>query len=308
MNNFIKLFSIILTSSFLVFLPATYAQSSKLKIPNFGAGNEKLVSEKHSDLDFSGPYKYGEYVPIANNPVIINTEMNGAAVVVLPGCTGVQSYVEKDLKRWSDLFLREGFVVVVANTTSAPRPKKNCGKQNTQSASRAVKDVYDAVKAASEVEGVDDKNVFVIGFSLGAMNGAKSIWEKNVKVAKATGLVIPAGVIGLYGGCKYGSGSAKTFVYKDTRVPLLWLMGSKDTESPPSSCGAVKKISKTNTLSSHHLYKGATHCWDCQELDGFKKRAGNGKQVIYKFNKDVTADSEKRALTFIHSVIAANVK
>ena len=296
-------FIVVATALFFLFqAESTFAK--QFEIPKFESGSSKLVKEKFADLSFTGPFSKGQEFSVADNPILLPPSMSGAAVVIVPGCTGVQSYNENDMLRWSEVFLAEGYVVTIVNPTISPRPKKNCGGKKSQSASRGVKDIYDAVTAAASIDGVDKTKIFVIGFSLGAQNGAKAIWQKNIDVAVKNELATPAGVIGIYGGCQYGDGRpSKKYVYKDTILPLLWLMGGKDTEAPPKSCRVLKAINKKNKLSQSHLYKGATHCWDCKGLDGFKKKAGNGDPVIYKFDAEVTKDSEKRALSFISSIL-----
>ena len=81
--------------------------------------------------------------------------------MIISSCAGIHYKSALDLKRWNALFLSKGFVTTVVNTTSYPR-KKNCGRKKTQTPSRGVKDIYDATRFISKVEGVSKNKIFVI--------------------------------------------------------------------------------------------------------------------------------------------------
>ena len=50
-----------------------------------------------------------------------------------------------------------------------------------------------------------------------------------------------------------------------------------------------------------HIYPNVCHCWDCKGNDGFSKISGNGQRVTYRYDSQVTADSERRVLEFFDS-------
>jgi dienelactone hydrolase len=294
-NYFFTLLFFVLANSF------TYAKS--IKIPNYGNGGSgfnKTITESTSDLTFKTPELGNENSDINNNPIYFPKDING----IVPSCAGIHYKSALDLKRWNGLFLSKGFVTAVVNTTSYPR-KKNCGRKKTQTPSRGVKDIYDATRFISKVEGVSKNKIFVIGFSLGAMNGAKSIWSKNAKLALKEGEILPAGVAGLYGGCKYGNKNkiTKKYLFPDLDRPILWLMGEDDKEAPAKDCKVVKVIKEKNKLSDYYIYKNATHCWDCKASNGFTKKVGNGNVVTYLYNEKATSDSEERVLAFFNKII-----
>ena len=291
---------------FIIFLFShniTYAKS--LKIPNYGNGGSginKTVTEKTPDLIFKAPKLGNENSDVRNNPIYFPKDMNGSAVVIVSSCAGIHYKAALDIKRWNALFLSNGFATTVVNTTSYPR-KKNCGRKKTQSPSRGIKDIYDATRNISKVEGVNINKIFVIGFSLGAMNGAKSIWTENTKLALKEGEILPAAVAGLYGGCSYGAKITKRYLFQDLGRPILWLMGEDDKESPASDCEVVKVIKEKNELSDYHIYENVTHCWDCEASNGFTKKAGNGNLVTYLYSEKATLDSERRVLAFFKKII-----
>ena len=302
MLNFKNKFFILLL--FVLSNNITYAKS--IKIPNYGNGGSgfnKTVTESTSDLTFKTPELGTESSDVNNNPIYFPKNINGSAIVIVSSCAGIHYKSAQDLKRWNALFLSKGYVTAVVNTSSYPR-KKNCGRKKTQSPSRGVKDIYDATRSISKVQGVNKDKIFVIGFSLGAMNGAKSIWSKNAKLALKEGEILPAAVAGLYGGCKYGRKNKKTkkFLFPDLDRPVLWLMGEDDNEAPAKDCKVVKVIKEKNKLSDYHIYKNATHCWDCKASNGFTKKVGNGNVVTYIYNEKATSDSEERVLAFFNKI------
>lgn len=54
-----------------------------------------------------------------------------------------------------------------------------------------------------------------------------------------------------------------------------------------------------------HTYPGATHCWDCQNLDGFRKTDFTGTAVEYRYDREVFKDSAERMFAFINQSAAA---
>ena len=117
-------------------------------------------------------------------------------------------------------------------------------------------------------------------------------------------MILPAGVTGLYGGCKYGNKNkiTKKYRFPDLDRPVLWLMGEDDNEAPAKDCKVVKVIKEKNKLSDYHIYKNATHCWDCKASNGFTKKVGNGNVVTYIYNEKATSDSEERVLAFFNKI------
>ena len=79
-------------------------------------------------------------------------------------------------------------------------------------------------------------------------------------------------------------------------------MGEDDNEAPAKDCKVVKVIKEKNKLSDYHIYKNATHCWDCKASNGFTKKVGNGNVVTYIYNEKVTSDSEERILAFFNKI------
>jgi dienelactone hydrolase len=125
----------------------------------------------------------------------------------------------------------------------------------------------------------------------------------SVEVAKGypTGSRFGA-VVSLYGGCS----GASLYLRMDTDRPLLALMGELDNETPAFGCIYVLENLRTQGAPVEwHVYPAATHCWDCRSLHNLSKRDWRGQTVVYRYDRDITEDSVKRAFAFLGRRMAA---
>lgn len=218
------------------------------------------------------------------------------AVILLHSCAGITPRNKNDLIRWGKLLIDNGYAVLTLDHLKPRGVKRNCGKRRPIGRSQLVKDVYQAASYLGTIPEIDQNRIFTLGFSLGAMTGG-SVASANFYAKYGQDSPKPRAVAGLYGGC-YGS---DRWLEPDADIPVLWLVGAKDTESPPNSCSGSVKSLESKGLISFHLYPDATHCWDCRSLNGYSKTAGNGNSVTYRYNSNVTKDSEQRVLKFFKS-------
>jgi len=81
-------------------------------------------------------------------------------------------------------------------------------------------------------------------------------------------------------------------------------MGDRDTETPPDECTSrLEPVKGSGGPVEWHTYPGATHCWDCQNLNGFRKTDFRGTSVEYKYDRDVTKDSADRMFAFFQKAL-----
>jgi dienelactone hydrolase len=223
-----------------------------------------------------------------------NAEKVGA-VIILHSCGGIRSKNSHDLARWGKLLLENNYAVLVIDHLGPRDIKDNCGRGRRLGSTGLKKDVYKALKFLNDQSSIDKSRIFTLGFSLGAMtSGALASPDKYTAENKFPRL---RAVAGLYGGCYTG----ESWLGPSGDIPVLWLVGGQDTESPPNSCGGAVSALKDKGLMTFHLYPNATHCWDCAALDGFGKSAGNGSFTVYKYDAEATKDSEQRVLNFFNS-------
>lgn len=263
-------------------------------------GREATIGE---DLKFSNSAVAFESSASIRNAVFLPSKKSqspGPGLVLLPACSGIHARSEGDLKIWTKIFVDAGYTVLVVDHYQPRGAGKNCsGSRNrTVAEGRMVKDLYDAVEHLSTIPGVDKNRIFTFGFSLGTMVGGLAA-SQDVYKQVAAGRLRPRAVGGLYGGCDYGRGG--NYLFNDTDIPVIWLMGDNDPETPADRCIPTLKNIEKKIKVDWHVYPGATHCWDCKELDGFSKIAANGSPVTYQYDEQITKDSIRRSLDFFNS-------
>jgi dienelactone hydrolase len=263
-------------------------------------GREATIGE---DLKFSATAEEFKWSSHVRNAVFLpsaKSDLPSPGMVLLPSCAGIHARSETDLKVWIKAFVDAGYTVLVVDHYQPRNAGKNCSgsRYRTVAAGRMVKDLYDAFEHLSKMPGVDKNRIFTFGLSLGTRVGGLAA-SQDVYEQVAKGRLRPRAVGGLYGGCDYGRGG--NYLFGDTNIPIIWLMGSNDPESPADRCTTTLKKIEKKVKVEWHIYEGATHCWDCKELDGFTKTAGNGNRVTYHYNEAVTLDSIKRSIDFYNS-------
>ena len=114
----------------------------------------------------------------------------------------------------------------------------------------------------------------------------------------------------MYPGCFTITTPARTFEVFNPPVaqPLLVLMGSADTETPPADCvPKLQAAQQAGAPITFHVYDNATHCWDCKFADGFSKIDIRGNRVSYRYDEAITRDTMERIFAFF-AMAAADAK
>ncbi len=256
----------------------------------------------HPDLTYKTQLATG-----ISNRIFQPGTSNSGAVLFLPSCSSVQHFNSLDIrKNWVNLLVENGYTVAVTDYNegrSASRPW-NCGKKKHLSHSRLVRDVYNGVQALAGIPGIDKDKVFTVGTSLGAQIGASALDVRYVKQAEKVGWIVARAHVGLYGGCSYPS---QTYLSKKITRPVLWMSASDDVEVG-EGCNSwlFNSIRKQLPESEFVMYDGATHCWDCRQLNGYKKKTYYGVQM-YRFDEKVTIDSQNAVLTFLGKFMSDSI-
>lgn len=252
-------------------------------------------------LKFKKPKEYSKFSRINNAVFLPSKELTKPipAVIILPSCDGIKKNSVASYNRWTKVFLENGYAVLtVDHYQKRGGQEYGCIWQKRKvTETQLVRDLHDAVEYLSTIPNIDKNRIFSIGFSLGAMtNGLAASQKQYDRLIKNKPR--PRAVAGLYGACHYND--IVFFLYPDTSINLIWLMGGKDVATPASDCTEVlKKIKKLNKVKvSSHIYPNATHCWDCKTKRGLKDLGHGG---VYVYDEKVTKDSEQRVLSFFGS-------
>lgn len=227
----------------------------------------------------------------------INKSEKHGVVIILHTCAGMTYYLQLELLRWGKFLLENNYAIFVIDHLGPRKVSRNCWNNGrTLGSSVLLKDVYSAIGFITEHPAIDKSRIFTVGFSLGAMTGGALASPGRYKQL-GNNVPRPRAVAGLYGGCYF----KERWLERDGDIPVLWLVGGKDLETPPDSCSSAVKSLEKKGLMTFHEYPNATHCWDCSNLNGWTKKAGNGKTVTYKYDPEATKDSEQRVLNFFNS-------
>lgn len=220
------------------------------------------------------------------------------ALVLMHQCSGLNAAVTA----WARRAVAHGYVVLLVDSLRPRNVESVCfGPQSGVNFFRGARDALQAARHLRRRDYVDRNRVGLVGFSWGAMVGLLASSSHYIgALGFESGF---AAVASFYPGCFRAIPNGRPpydLVNPDITQPLLVLMGDADTETPASECLDRLEVLKRNGAPvDWHLYEGATHCWDCQQLDGFKKTDVRGHRVEYKFRQDVTEDSERRLFEFL---------
>ncbi len=226
-----------------------------------------------------------------------------AAFVIMHQCSGPKLAVLS----WARKALERQYAVLIVDSLGPRGVDSVCyGPKAGVNLFRGVRDALQAAEHLRRQPFVDRDRVALVGFSWGASVGLMAASRHYVKALQAgEGF---AAIASFYPQC------ARIFppngrppldvINKDIARPLLVLMGEADTETPASDClERLEALQKAGAPVEWHLYPGATHCWDCSQLDGFSKIDVRGHSVEYHFREDVTRDSENRLFAFLDLTI-----
>lgn len=224
------------------------------------------------------------------------------ALVLLHTCGGLQEHVTVAAQD----ALRRGYVVFVLDSFSQRGVDMVClGPKGDVFFSRGLRDALMAAENLRKLPFVDRTRVAMVGFSWG---GGVGLLASSTAARRAAGWFDPFdAVVSFYPPCHaYPKGRPPySLVSSDLTVPLLVLLGGKDNETPPHECiSGFEPAQRSGAPVQWHLYSDATHCWDCQSLNGFRKVDIRGTTVEYRYDAGVTQDSLDRMFGFYDKVFA----
>lgn len=256
----------------------------------------ELPTEASSLSSFSAP-RLALYKPDGPGPF--------PAVVLHHQCGGLGAaagtWQNISMLSWAKVAVAHGYVALVLDSLGPRGVDTVCmGPKGGVNFARGVRDAFQAAEHLGELGFVDRERIVFAGFSWGAMVGVLAS-GKTWASALSAGERFRA-VAALYPGCftiRPPGGTPFEIVAHDIDQPLLVLMGDKDTETPPAEClERLEPLKAAGAPVEWHVYAGATHCWDCESLNGFRKTDFRGHEVVYSFDKSLTGDSVSRVFSF----------
>ena len=263
--------------------------------------------KEHADLKFDiDPKLYENQFSYVNKLFLPRGTAPFPLVVILPSCGGPKA-ADKHLLEES---IRRGYAAYILDSLRGA--KTNCLARESRPVKlgRLTKDAYDLLENISKVPQIDPSRVFSVGGSLGGMVGSLLASPTIKSFTSASSLRYRANA-SFYGcgffpaGVNINRPDVVSYFINDTDRPLLWLSGERDTECLVDSDAAMAKFLADRKLPiEFHLLKGATHCWDCSDMNGFSKtmkRTSGSVRVDYRYDKAITEDSISKTFEFFGS-------
>jgi dienelactone hydrolase len=229
-------------------------------------------------------------------------------LVILPTCGGLPPWFQ--VFDWARHALQRGYAVLVVDPLT-PRgvvaPGENCRFPPRVSISRQRKDAVDAAEHLRRQPFVDRDRIGFMGFSFGAMtglglSGAPYANHKGRPAFRAVASSYPTCFVPNRPSPVSGRIVDVRFLPQRVTVPLLVQMGELDTESPARDCvPLLQQQKKAGAPVEFIVHKGATHVWDAKALGdrAFSRTTSLGRQVEYRYNAEVTAQSVRLAFDFL---------
>ncbi len=199
---------------------------------------------------------------------------------------------------WAQAAVQQGFVVLLIDSLGPRDVDLVClGVKKGVNFPRGVRDALQAADHLRALPFVDKRRVAHVGFSwvaMVALLGSSSNWRSAAPGSEAF-----TAAVAVYPGCfsiQPKIGPRYEIVQTKIDRPILVLMGEKDTETPPEEC--VPKLQAAKDAGAPvewYIFRNATHCWDCQHLNGFSKTDFRGTDVTYRYDPTATQEARRRS-------------
>ena len=261
--------------------------------------------KEHADLVFEKPIVYNNDSRWINQIFLPNNKPGPfPVVVIMPDCGSVGphnlDFMQKALER--------GYASIVLDHHRGFRV--NCGNTRDKPVKwlRMTKDAYDLAAFMSTLPNINKNRIYSIGGSEGGMIGG-FLSSPGIKKFTAPDAPRYRANASFYGCAVFPVGSSgpnntrdHMYIFNDMDRPLLWLMGEADNECIiKDELQIIKDFQKIKLPIEYHLYKDATHCWDCKAKNGLRQtmyRFGSQVTVQYNFDQNITDDANNRVLDF----------
>lgn len=279
----------------------TWAQAPSVTDRLLGATRmapDLVLPAQQRPLDRNVPVEMALYKPPGEGPF--------PGLVLIHQCGGLNNgrWSNQSMLEWARRAVAQGYAVLQVDSLASRGVDSVCmGPKGGVNFMRGVRDLFQAAHHLAIQPFVDKARIGAMGFSWGAMNTAMAAGQ-TVRTALSAGTPLRAAV-SVYPGCftiRPPTGSPYEVVNPDIEIPLLVLMGEEDNETPAAECvQKLEPLKASGAPVQWHVYPKATHCWDCQNLDGFRKVDARGNQVAYRYDAAVTEDSARRIFEFLNA-------
>jgi dienelactone hydrolase len=276
------------------------------------ASAQGMVGAATLAKDLTFPTAPSAAAAVGSRMVLLKPEGSGPfpAMVLHHQCDGLlhRNGPNRSMGTWAQAAVRQGFVVLLIDSLGPRDVDLVClGPKNGVNFPRGVRDALQAADHLRALPFVDKRRVAHVGFSWGAMVAllaSNSSWRSALPGGQGF-----SAAVAVYPGCmtiRPTTASPYEIVQNSIDRPVLVLMGDKDTETPPDECVPKLQAAKdAGAPAEWHVFRNATHCWDCEHLTGFSKKDFRGNSVAYRYDAGATQETRRRIFEFLERTWAA---
>lgn len=227
------------------------------------------------------------------------------AVVLVHQCHGLglasRNWKNLSMLTWAKEAVARGFVALVLDSLGPRGVEMVCaGPAGGVSFARGTLDALQAAQHLRKFDFVDPARVSLIGFSWGGSVGllaSSKLWADTLSPGWRL-----AAAVALYPKCSPvgpANGGPFEVINPDIDSPVSVLAGGKDIDQPASDCvPRLEPLKASSAPVDWTVYPQATHCWDCESLDGFKTRTPRGDSTV-QYDRGLTRKSMDQALEYL---------
>lgn len=267
----------------------------------------RLIEAARGAPDLEFPTTPAPTFPVAPEMAIYKPTGPGPfpAVVLVHHCHGLglsaRNWKNMSLLTWAKEAVSKGFVVFVLDSLKSRGVDMVCaGPKGGVNFARGTLDAIQAAEHLRKFDFVAPERVSMIGFSWG---GTVSLLASSKMWAEALGPTRRiAAAVAFYPKCDPAgpaNGGPFEVVNSDIDRPVLVLGGEGDIEQPARECvSRLEPLKASGASVEWTIYPNATHCWDCESLDGFKAQTPRGGYVV-RHDRDATRRSMDQAFEYL---------
>jgi dienelactone hydrolase len=234
------------------------------------------------------------------------------AVVLVHQCHGLRlsarNWANISMLTWAKEAVAKGFVVLVLDSLGPRGADMVCfGPKGGVTLPRGTLDALQAAEHLRKFDFVDPDRVSLIGLSWGGIIGLlanSKMWAETLSPGRRL-----AAAVALYPKCAPATPPNEApfnLVNLDIDRPIAVLVGEKDIDQPASDCiSRLEPLKASGAPVEWTIFPQATHCWDCESLDGFKAQTPRGQSVIH-YDRNITQKSMDQ--TFEYLFHASSIK